>query len=122
EELRVQPTIDVEQEIRKSIDVLKEYAKHHPLLKGFVLGISGGQDSTLTGKLAQMAVNELNEEAGDSVYSFWAVRLPYGKQFDEKHCQDALDFIQPSEVYTINIKDAVDASVDALSEAAITLS
>lgn len=122
EELKVQPTIDVEQEIRKSIDFLKEYAKYHPFLKGFVLGISGGQDSTLTGKLAQMAVDELNEEAGESKYSFWAVRLPYGKQFDEQDCQDALDFIQPSKVYTVNIKNAVDASVKALLEAGITLS
>lgn len=122
EELKVQPTIDVEQEIRKSIDFLKEYAKYHPFLKGFVLGISGGQDSTLTGKLAQMAIDELNEEAGASSYSFWAVRLPYGKQFDEKDCQDALDFIQPTKVYTVNIKNAVDASVNALLEAGITLS
>ena len=122
EELKVQPTIDVEQEIRKSIDFLKEYAKYHPFLKGFVLGISGGQDSTLTGKLAQMAVDELNEEAGESKYSFWAVRLPYGKQFDEQDCQDALDFIQPTKVYTVNIKNAVDASVKALLESGITLS
>lgn len=122
EELKVQPTIDVEQEIRTSIDFLKEYAKYHPFLKGFVLGISGGQDSTLTGKLAQMAVDELNEEAGESKYSFWAVRLPYGKQFDEQDCQDALDFIQPTKVYTVNIKNAVDASVKALLESGITLS
>ena len=27
-----------------------------------VLGISGGQDSTLVGKLAQLAVDELNEK------------------------------------------------------------
>ena len=59
-----------------------------------VLGISGGQDSTLAGKLAQMAVNELNEEAGTDRYSFIAVRLPYGIQFDEDDCQDALDFIR----------------------------
>ena len=57
DELKVKPTINVEEEIRKSIDFLKNYAKKHPFLKGFVLGISGGQDSTLTGKLAQMAVD-----------------------------------------------------------------
>lgn len=122
EELKVLPTINVEEEIRKSIDFLKNYAKKHTFLKGFVLGISGGQDSTLTGKLAQMAVDELNDEVGAPTYSFWAVRLPYGRQFDEQDCQDALDFIQPTKIYTVNIKDAVDASVQALLNADVQLS
>ena len=122
EALRVKPTIDVQQEIRTTIDFLKEYAKKHPFVKGFVLGISGGQDSTLTGKLAQLAVDELNDEAGEHVYSFFAVRLPYGTQFDEQDCQDALDFIQPTKIYTVHIKEAVDASIRSLTAAGITLS
>mgnify|MGYP003507729330 FL=1 len=122
EELRVLPKINVEQEIRKSIDFMKEYAKKHSFVKGFVLGISGGQDSTLTGKLAQMAVDELNEEAGEKQYTFMAVRLPYGVQADEDDCQDALNFIQPDKVFTVNIKDAVEASVRALAEAGVELS
>lgn len=121
-ELKVLPVINVEREIRQSIDFLKEYAKTYTFVKGFVLGISGGQDSTLVGKLAQMAVDELNEEVGEQKYSFWAVRLPYGKQFDEQDCQDALQFIQPTHTYTVNIKDAVDASVRSLSEAGVQLS
>lgn len=122
EELRVLPKINVEQEIRKSIDFMKEYAKKHSFVKGFVLGISGGQDSTLTGKLAQMAVDELNEEAGEKQYTFMAVRLPYSVQADEDDCQDALNFIQPDKVFTVNIKDAVEASVRALAEAGVELS
>jgi len=121
-ELHVLPTIDVQQEIRKSIDFLKAYAHRYSFVKGFVLGISGGQDSTLTGKLAQLAVDELNVEAGEEKYSFWAVRLPYGVQKDEQDCQDAIDFIQPTHTYTVNIKEAVDASVRALENAGITLS
>ena len=121
-ELKVLPVINVEREIRQSIDFLKEYAKTYTFVKGFVLGISGGQDSTLVGKLAQMAVDELNEEVGEQKYSFWAVRLPYGKQFDEQDCQDALQFIQPTHTYTVNIKDAVDASVRSLAEAGVQLS
>jgi len=120
-ELRVQPTIDVHEEIRKSIDFLKEYAKHYSFVKGFVLGISGGQDSTLTGKLAQLAVDELNKEAGEMKYSFWAIRLPYGVQADEQDCQDAIDYIKPTGSYTVNIKDAVDASVRALANAGVQL-
>lgn len=122
EELHVLPIIDAEQEVRKSVDFMKEYAKKHAFVKGFVLGISGGQDSTLTGKLTQIAVDELNEEAGDAKYAFYAVRLPYGTQFDEQDCQDALDFIQPSKIYTVNIKQAVDASVQSLVDAGVTLS
>ena len=122
EELKVMPEINVEQEIRRSIDFLKDYAKKHGFVKGFVLGISGGQDSTLTGKLTQLAVDELNAEAGEAKYSFWAVRLPYGEQADEQDCQDALDYIGPTKIYTVNIKEAVDASVRALANAGVELS
>lgn len=121
EELHVLPQIDAKEEIRKSVDFLKEYATKNTFLKGFVLALSGGQDSTLTGKLAQLAVNELNEKAGENKYSFWAVRLPYGVQADEQDCQDAIQFIQPTKVYTVNIKPAVDVSVQSLKEAGIKL-
>ncbi|KOO48037.1 ammonia-dependent NAD(+) synthetase [Viridibacillus arvi] len=122
EELRVLPIIDVQEEIRRSVDFLKAYALKHSFVKGFVLGISGGQDSTLSGKLAQMAVDELNAQVGKDQYSFWAVRLPYGVQSDEQDCQDAIDFIQPTKVYTVNIKAAVDAGVQALADAGVVLS
>ncbi|MFC5591779.1 ammonia-dependent NAD(+) synthetase [Sporosarcina soli] len=121
-ELKVQPVIDSQEEIRKSIDFMKTYAKKHAFVQGFVLGISGGQDSTLVGKLAQLAVDELNREEGTDRYQFIAIRLPYGTQFDEKDCQDALDFIGPSKIYTVNIKDAVDASERTLNAAGVTLS
>ncbi|TQR11008.1 ammonia-dependent NAD(+) synthetase [Psychrobacillus soli] len=120
--LKVKPVVNIDEEIRTSIDFMKAYLKKHPFMKSMVLGISGGQDSTLVGKLAQLAVDELNEEAGAEVYAFIAVSLPYGVQFDEHERQDALDFIQPSKSVTINIKEAVDASARALNEAGITLS
>lgn len=122
EELHVLPEINVQQEIRKTITFLKEYAVKYSFVKGFVLGISGGQDSTLTGKLTQLAVDELNAEAGEQKYSLWAVRLPYGVQADEQDCQDALDFIMPTKIYKVNIKEAVDASFRALMNAGVELS
>ena len=73
--LLVKPEIDPKEEFRRSVDFLKEYLKTHSFLKSLILGISGGQDSTLGGYMAQTAVNELNEEGGD--YSFIAVSLPY---------------------------------------------
>lgn len=120
EELQVKPEINPQEEIRRSIDFLKEYLQHHSFLKGYVLGISGGQDSTLAGKLAQMAVTELREETGGD-YTFYAVRLPYGVQKDEDDCQDALEFIQPDVRYVVNIKESVLASEKALAENGIEL-
>lgn len=121
-ELKVKPEINAFEEIRLSVDFMKEYAKKHVFLNGFVLGISGGQDSTLVGRLAQIAVNELNEEEATDRYQFIAIRLPYGTQFDEQDCQDALDFIRPTKIYTVNIKEAVDASVRGLTEIGVVLS
>ena len=118
EEMNVQKEINPAEEIRRSVDFLKSYMNKYAFLRSFVLGISGGQDSTLTGKLAQLAVNELNEEAGEERYQFIAVRLPYGVQADEADCQDALAFIQPTKSISINVKPAVDAMLSAVEEAA----
>lgn len=121
-ELKVKPSIDPKEEIRISVDFLKEYMEAHDFFNGFVLGISGGQDSTLVGKLAQIAVDELNESHGTNKYTFIAVRLPYGKQRDSKDVDDALKFIQPSLTYEVNIKPAVDASVASLEKAGVKIS
>ncbi|MEN5015709.1 ammonia-dependent NAD(+) synthetase [Erwinia sp. Eh17-17] len=120
--LGVKPTIDAREEVRTSVEFLKSYLKTYPFLKSLVLGISGGQDSTLTGKLCQIAISELREETGNSDYQFIAVRLPHGVQADEQDCQDAITFIQPDRVLTVNIKAAVQASEQALRDAGITLS
>lgn len=120
--LHTKPVIDAQQEIRTSVDFLKSYLKAHPFLKTLVLGISGGQDSTLAGKLSQMAINELREETGKQDYQFIAVRLPYGVQKDEQDCQDAINFIEADRVMVVNIKEAVLASEKALKEAGLTLS
>lgn len=120
--LGVKAQIDVQQEIRRSVDFLKSYLQTYPFIKSLVLGISGGQDSTLAGKLCQMAISELREERGDDELQFIAVRLPFGVQADEQDCQDAIAFIKPDRVLTVNIKGAVLASEEALREAGIELS
>ena len=120
--LGAKPQINAEEEIRRSIDFLKSYLQTYPFIKSLVLGISGGQDSTLAGKLCQMAINELRLETGNESLQFIAVRLPYGVQADEQDCQDAIAFIQPDRVLTVNIKGAVLASEQALREAGIELS
>ncbi|GEK89620.1 NAD+ synthase [Alkalibacterium putridalgicola] len=122
EEMHVSPTIDPEKEIRRSIDFMKAYMKKHPFLKSFVLGISGGQDSTLLGKLAQMAVEELREETGNQDYLFIAVRLPYGVQADEADAMDAIEWMQPDKVMRVDIKPSVDATEKSVEANLLTLS
>ncbi|MDV7244711.1 MULTISPECIES: ammonia-dependent NAD(+) synthetase [Rhodococcus] len=107
EELGAQPTIDAAKEIRTRVQFLKEYLLSTPA-KGFVLGISGGQDSTLVGRLAQLAASELREEGHEA--EFIAVRLPYGTQADESDAQIALKFIQPDRSVSVNVKPGADAT------------
>lgn len=120
--LHVAPTIDPKQEVRRTIDFLKEYLMAHPFLKTYVLGISGGQDSSLAGRLAQLAMEEIRAETGDESYQFIAVRLPYGIQNDEADAIVALEFIQPDQIMTINIKESTDAMVKALEMNPIEIS
>lgn len=113
-ELAVQSTIDPVTEVRRRVDFLKDYLASTPA-SGFVLGISGGQDSTLTGKLAQRAVTELRTDGHEA--EFVAVRLPYGVQADEDDAAIALKFIDPDRTVTVNIKAASDAAAAATAEA-----
>lgn len=113
-ELAVQSTIDPVTEVRRRVDFLKEYLSSTPA-KGFVLGISGGQDSTLTGALAQRAATELRADGTDA--EFVAVRLPYGIQADEDDARIALDFIRPDRTVVVNIKPSADAAGAAVADA-----
>ncbi|MDH3633476.1 MAG: ammonia-dependent NAD(+) synthetase [Gammaproteobacteria bacterium] len=116
-EMQVLPEIDVQFEIRRRVDFIKyqlELSGH----KTLVLGISGGVDSCTCGRLAQIAIDELNQD--NAQYRFIAVRLPYATQADETDAQLALDFLKPSHSVTVNIQpgtDAIHASIlEALAE------
>jgi NAD+ synthase len=104
--LNVKPEINPKEEIRNRIDFLKNYLIKTKA-KGYVLGISGGQDSTLAGRLVQLAVEELRNEGKEAL--FIAIRLPYGTQQDEEDAVRAMKFISPDREYTFNIQGAVDA-------------
>lgn len=114
ETLKVKSSVNIAEEIRTSIDFMKAYLLKYPFLKSLVLGISGGQDSTLAGYLAQQAISELREETGDSNYQFIAVRLPYGNQSDESDALDAIKFMQADQVVRVDIKGATDEMVTSL--------
>ncbi len=117
-EMRVLPTIDPAHEVARRVGFIKAQLQQANM-KTLVLGISGGIDSCTLGKLAQLAVNELNQN--DSGYRFIAVRLPYGEQADEQDARLSIDFIAPSLAVTANVKAAADAihseSVKALQQA-----
>jgi NAD+ synthase len=112
--LTVLSTIDPSAEIERRTSFLVDYLRKTGA-KGLVLGISGGQDSSLAGRLCQLAVERLQGEGVDA--TFIAVRLPYGVQADEDDAQLALTFIRPERVVTFDVKPGVDGIASEFAEA-----
>lgn len=119
EEMKVLPSIDAQFEVERRVNFIKKQLVNSGL-RSLVLGISGGIDSCTLGKLAQLAVNELNTDS-DNQFRFIAVRLPYGVQADEADAQASIDFIEPSLALSANVKSGADAihesALDALEKA-----
>ena len=109
----VKPEIDPAQEVERRVQFLCDYmlATH---TRGFVLGISGGVDSTLAGRLAQLAVDKLKADGHEA--TFVAVRLPHGVQVDEADAAAAMDWVAGEREVTINIKDATDGLADSYAQ------
>ncbi|WP_428355736.1 ammonia-dependent NAD(+) synthetase [Methyloprofundus sp.] len=108
EEMKVLPVIEPEFEIQRRIDFIKRQLKSSGLKK-LLLGISGGIDSSACGRLAQLAVEQLNQQENSREYQFIAVRLPYNVQADESDAQLAISFIQPGKSIAFNVQTGVDA-------------
>jgi NAD+ synthase len=119
-ELGAKASISAADEVRRRVGFLKAYLRSTPAT-GYVLGISGGQDSALAGRLCQLACAELRAEGADA--TFVAVRLPYGRQADEADAQVALAFIQPDRSVVVDVKPSSDAAAaqaaTALGQAAL---
>jgi NAD+ synthase len=113
-EMQVLPEIDVDFEIRRRLDFIK-YQLELSGQKNLVLGISGGIDSCTCGRLAQLAVEELNQNG--NVYRFIAVRLPYATQADEADAQSSIDFIQPGASIAINVQPGTDTIHQSVMQA-----
>ncbi len=107
QEMRVLSEIDPAFEIERRVEFIKRKLQQAHC-KTLVLGISGGVDSTTCGRLAQLAVEQLNQAGNTGDYRFIAVRLPYGEQQDEDEAQLAVSFIQPTQAVSVNIKAGVD--------------
>lgn len=110
----VKKIIEPRMAMQRIVEFITWYLTLNCNFKSLVLGISGGQDSTLTGKLCQIAVNNLRKKHRKTNLKFIALRLPYGKQIDEKDCQTALSFINPDQIIDINIKNMVAESEKSL--------
>ena len=113
--LAATPEIDAGAEIERRVAFLVDYAAGIPGVRGFVLGISGGQDSSLGGRLAQLAVERLREAGHEA--EFIAMRLPYSVQRDEDDAQLALDFIRADREVTVDIAPAVEGLVSMVDRA-----
>lgn len=105
-ELGVAAAIEPQAEVRRRVEFLADYLSTTPAT-GFVLGISGGQDSTLAGKLCQLAAQELRSRGHEA--TFVAVRLPYGTQADADDARRAIEFIGPDRSIEVDVAPGADA-------------
>jgi len=118
-EMHLTARFDAKEEIERRVSFLAHYLRSNGL-KTYVLGISGGVDSTTAGRLAQLAVERLRGDSYDA--HFVAVRLPHGEQKDEADAQQALAFIRADETLTIDIKPAADAMLASLRQSGLPFS
>lgn len=110
-ELGVNLAFDAQAEVTRRVDFLCTYLIQVGM-DCLVLGISGGVDSTVAGRLCQLAAAKARSQRAPA--RFVAMRLPYGLQADEQDAQRALAFIEPDEVLTVNIQPASDSMLASL--------
>lgn len=115
-ELGVPASFDPEAEVERRIEFLADRLRRTGA-KGYVLGISGGVDSSTAGRLCQLAVERVRSEGGEA--TFIAMRLPYGTQVDEADAQRALEFIRPDETLVVDVQPATDAMVESVRHAGL---
>ncbi|MFC5829545.1 ammonia-dependent NAD(+) synthetase [Nonomuraea insulae] len=110
-DLQVSASFDVLQEIERRVAFLADQLTSTGM-RSLVLGISGGVDSMTAGRLCQLAAERVRAAGQDA--TFYAMRLPYGDQADEKDAQLALEFIRPDRSLTVDVKPVSDAALEAV--------
>ena len=106
--LGVTADFDAAKETERRVQFLADYLEESGA-GGYVLGISGGLDSTVAGRLGSLACRRTG-------MTFTAMRLPYGVQGDESDAVAAIEFIEPSQTVTVDIKPAVDSLHEATTD------
>jgi NAD+ synthase len=113
-ELAVAPQIDPATEVETRVAFLRDYLETTGAA-GFVLAVSGGQDSTLAGRLCQLAVEGVRRDGGEA--ELVTVRMPYKVQADEDDAQLALGFIDGADGLVVNIQGGVDGTAGDVADA-----
>lgn len=102
----VKPEIDVDAEIRRRVDFLKEYVLKAGA-SGLLIAISGGVDSAVTTGLCKRATDELTAEQGKE-YITVGVFQPYGEQEDIQDSYAVAEAFGLKHRVETNIEEAVD--------------
>lgn len=106
ERLGVKPTIDVNEEIRKRVDFLKNYVRNTGTT-GLLIAISGGIDSAVATGLCKLATDELAAESGMD-YRTVGVFQPYGEQSDIADSYSVAEAFRLRYTVETDIQEAVD--------------
>lgn len=113
DDLKVQPTIEPETEIRKRVDFLKSYIEKSGS-NGLLIAISGGIDSAVAAGLCKRATDELSESTGKE-YKTVGVFQPYGSQVDIHDSYATAEAFDLKYKVETNVQKGVDAIEDIVN-------
>ncbi len=103
--MNLKTKFNIKNEIKSKINLLKKIILKNKNIKSLILGISGGIDSTLAGKICYMTVKKLKNQ--NKKIKFLAINLPYKKKIDN-YCKEVLKFIKPTKFFCINITPIIE--------------
>ncbi len=104
--LGVRPAIDVQVEIRRRVDFLKEYIVKANV-EGLLIAISGGVDSAVTAGLCKLATDELSQQTNKQFITL-GVFQPYAEQEDIADSYAVGEALGLTNLVETNIGDLVD--------------